>query len=46
MRNKGFKNKTCVYCGREAVSATADHVIAREFFREHERANLLISTES
>ncbi|MDR8032103.1 HNH endonuclease [Burkholderia cenocepacia] len=40
MRNKGFKNKTCVYCGRESVSETADHVIAREFFREHERDNL------
>ncbi|WP_186138439.1 HNH endonuclease [Burkholderia gladioli] len=40
MGSKGFKNKTCVYCGRETVSETADHVVAREFFRVGERANL------
>ncbi len=40
MGSKRFRNKTCVYCGRDGVSDTADHVIAREFFRDHERANL------
>ena len=29
--SKKFKGKTCVYCGVEGVSETADHVIAREF---------------
>lgn len=36
--SKRFKNKRCVYCG--AVSATADHVIAREFFPPNLRGNL------
>lgn len=29
--SKKFKGKTCVYCGIEGISETADHVIAREF---------------
>lgn len=29
--SKKFKGKTCVYCGVEGISETADHVIAREF---------------
>ncbi len=37
---KGFQNKTCVYCGREGVSRTADHVIARGFFPEPYRVNI------
>ncbi|MDD3182308.1 MAG: HNH endonuclease [Alphaproteobacteria bacterium] len=37
---KGYKNKTCVYCGREGCSETADHVVAREFFLKSQRANL------
>src|SRR5690348_1264544 len=36
--SKRFKNKRCVYCG--AQSATADHVIAREFFPQNLRHNL------
>jgi len=37
---KGFHNKTCVYCGIEHASSTADHVIARQFFFEAYRYNL------
>lgn len=36
---KGFKGKTCVYCGT-AESDTADHVIARGFFRPGKAENL------
>jgi len=38
--SKKYKNKTCVYCGQAGVSATADHVIAREFFPPDARGNL------
>jgi hypothetical protein len=37
---KGFKGKTCVYCGTAGASQTGDHVFAREFFPENGRANL------
>ncbi len=37
---KGFRGKTCVYCGVEGSSSTADHVVAREFFPPHMRGNL------
>lgn len=40
MGSKKFKNKTCVYCGKENASSTGDHVFAREFFLEGQRANL------
>lgn len=36
---KGFKGKTCIYCG-SAESDTADHVIARGFFLPGEAENL------
>jgi hypothetical protein len=38
--SKKFKNKVCVYCGRENASATEDHVFAREFFLLTKRHNL------
>ena len=37
--SKKFKGKICVYCG-DAISVTSDHVFAREFFLENQRANL------
>lgn len=37
---KGFKGKTCVYCGAANASQTGDHVFAREFFPRDLRANL------
>jgi len=37
---KGFRGKTCVYCGIDHVSSTADHVIAREFLFESHRVAL------
>jgi hypothetical protein len=40
MGSKRFKNKRCVYCGRDGVSDTGDHVIARGFFLPSERADL------
>lgn len=40
--SKRFKNKTCVYCAREGISSTGDHVFAREFFPVEKRANLPI----
>ncbi len=36
---KKYKGKTCAYCG-DAVSDTADHVFAREFFLESDRDQL------
>jgi hypothetical protein len=38
--SKRYKGKTCAYCGVEGSSTTADHVIARAFFFEEDRANL------
>lgn len=38
--SKKFKNKTCVYCGAENSSETADHVFARELFHLNKRNNL------
>lgn len=38
--SKRYKGKACPYCGIDGISATADHVIAREFFFEEDRANL------
>lgn len=40
MGSKQYKNKRCVYCGRDGASDTGDHVIARGFFLPSERANL------
>lgn len=40
--SKKYKGKACVYCGRQGVSTTADHVLAREFFLISDRANLPI----
>lgn len=40
MGSKRFKGKRCVYCGREGVSDTGDHVIARGFLLPSERDNL------
>lgn len=37
---KGFKNKTCVYCGKAAASETADHVFAREFVAPEYRGQI------
>lgn len=37
--SKKYKNKNCAYCAIRA-STTADHVIARSFFPEHQRNNL------
>jgi hypothetical protein len=36
--SKKYIGKQCVYCV-EAVATTADHVISREFFLKHRRAN-------
>lgn len=38
--SKGFKGKTCAYCGEPGITATADHVFARQFVPEPLRANL------
>ncbi|MCM2542543.1 HNH endonuclease [Burkholderia glumae] len=38
--SKKYLNKTCIYCGVEHSSKTADHVIARLFFHEEDRSNL------
>lgn len=38
--SKGFKGKTCAYCGKPESSETEDHVFARGFFPEAYRANL------
>ncbi|WP_321936255.1 hypothetical protein [Paraburkholderia sp. J8-2] len=40
MASKRYRGKRCVYCGREGVSDTADHVIARGFFLPSERLDL------
>jgi len=40
MASKKYRNKTCVYCGKDRASSTGDHVIAREFFPLSARANL------
>ncbi|MBJ9939656.1 HNH endonuclease [Burkholderia multivorans] len=32
MASKRFRGKRCVYCGRQGISDTGDHVIARAFF--------------
>jgi hypothetical protein len=37
---KGFRDKTCVYCGLGHAASTADHVVAREFFLEPYRVAL------
>jgi len=37
---KKYSGKTCAYCGEAGVSATRDHVLAREFFLEKDRKNL------
>lgn len=38
--SKGYKGKTCTYCGELDISQTGDHVFAREFFPKDGRANL------
>lgn len=38
--SKRYKGKMCPYCGLDGISTTADHVIARAFFLEEDRANL------
>jgi hypothetical protein len=38
--SKGFKGKSCTYCGVPAISQTGDHVFAREFFPKDGRTNL------
>jgi hypothetical protein len=40
MGSKKFKNKTCIYCGKENCSETGDHIFAREFFLSERRDNL------
>jgi len=40
MGSKKYKNKTCVYCAKEKISSTGDHIFAREFFLDNERDNL------
>lgn len=37
---KGYRGKTCAYCGELGVSSTSDHVIPRQFVPENLRANL------
>jgi hypothetical protein len=37
---KGYKGKTCVYCAVDFISDTEDHVLAKKFFPEAQRANL------
>lgn len=37
--SKGYKGKTCVYCGKPESSQTADHVFLRELFPKNGRAN-------
>lgn len=38
--SKRYKNKTCVYCGADGISQTADHVFAREFVPIQHRGDL------
>jgi hypothetical protein len=40
MASKRFKGKDCAYCGGQGIASTADHVVAREFFFEEDRADL------
>ena len=40
MASKKYIGKTCTYCGSPGISATRDHVIAREFFLPEHRSNL------
>ena len=40
MGSKRYRNKPCVYCGREGAAETADHVIARAFFLDDEQVSL------
>ncbi len=40
MTSKKYIGKACAYCGREGVSKTADHVLARQFFLAKDRKNL------
>jgi hypothetical protein len=40
MGSKKFKGKTCAYCAVPGSSETGDHVFARQFFVESDRANL------
>jgi hypothetical protein len=40
MASKRYKGKDCAYCGKHQASTEGDHVIAREFFFEQDRANL------
>jgi len=40
MSSKRHKGRDCAYCGKKNASTTADHVIARKFFLEEDRANL------
>ena len=38
--SKRFRGKLCIYCLRDPSTSTGDHVFAREFFPESERADL------
>lgn len=40
MARKKYRDKTCVYCGRDRASSTGDHVVAREFCLRVARENL------
>ena len=40
MARKKYIGKPCPYCGKSDVSATRDHVVAKEFFLKEDRANL------
>jgi len=40
MASKRYIGKDCAYCGKSKASTTSDHVVAREFFFEADRANL------
>jgi len=40
MASKRYKRKDCAYCGAPKASTAPDHVVAREFFFEEDRANL------
>lgn len=40
MASKRFSNQLCVYCGNEYSISQGDHIFARKFFLEENRANL------
>jgi 5-methylcytosine-specific restriction endonuclease McrA len=40
MARKKYVGKPCAYCGKDGISETRDHVVAKEFFLEEDRANL------